>query len=391
MQSANHQIDVFPDVVVNPAGAVVINKDNIETSIRFIANDGKIKVISKVFPRLTAITKEIKKWLNNNMVKDVAVQGGGCSWKMIWNSFEDSFNLHLTHFNDQVSMPETPHQKKSESEKISELLQYGLLKIKFIPDRLTRELRDLTRMREGLIERKSVLGCRIQSILEEVGITPASLRSYNNRPIYRKAGWHSVVENLIEICDSSPVSEHSKYILDILASDYKKADKSIMRLSARIALMSGRYEKQISGLMQIPGLSRRYAERILAETGTDYDRFDSHKALLAWGGMFPPPAHGDGERTMGKNGKEWFKRAIADSAIAAANAANSTLARKYTMLESEYGIRKAMSVIKQDVVYLIYNIIREGKSYSELRDFIEFSEDTHTLSKPYKIWDASIP
>ncbi len=76
---------------------------------------------------------------------------------------------------------------------------------------------------------------------------------------------------------------------------------------------------------------------------------------------------------MGKNGErgiEWFKRIKADLAIDGANAASSTLARKYARLESEYGIRKAMLVIEQNVVYLVWHIIRDGRSCRELKIFI---------------------
>ncbi len=61
MPSAKHQIDGVSGVLVNPACAIVINKVNIETSIRFIASDGKIKIISKVFPRLADVSKDINK------------------------------------------------------------------------------------------------------------------------------------------------------------------------------------------------------------------------------------------------------------------------------------------------------------------------------------------
>lgn len=57
-----------------------------------------------------------------------------------------------------------------DSEWIADLLQHGLLKPSFIPDRTQRELRELTRYRKSLIEERAREANRIQKVLEGANI-----------------------------------------------------------------------------------------------------------------------------------------------------------------------------------------------------------------------------
>ena len=60
---------------------------------------------------------------------------------------------------------------------IARLLQCGLLKGGFIPTRVQRELRDLTRHRTQLVEEKTRTINRIQKVLEDANIKLASVAS----------------------------------------------------------------------------------------------------------------------------------------------------------------------------------------------------------------------
>jgi transposase len=55
------------------------------------------------------------------------------------------------------------------------LLQHGLLRAGFIPDRPQRELRELTRYRRSLVEERSREANRIQKLLEGANIKLASV------------------------------------------------------------------------------------------------------------------------------------------------------------------------------------------------------------------------
>ncbi len=62
-----------------------------------------------------------------------------------------------------------------DAEWIAELLQHGLLRPSFIPDRPQRELRDLTRTRTTLIDERSAAVNRLQEVLEDANLKVASV------------------------------------------------------------------------------------------------------------------------------------------------------------------------------------------------------------------------
>jgi transposase len=60
---------------------------------------------------------------------------------------------------------------------IADLLQHGLLRPSFIPDRAQRELRDLTRTRTSLVDERTAAVNRIQKVLEDANIKLAGVAS----------------------------------------------------------------------------------------------------------------------------------------------------------------------------------------------------------------------
>ena len=72
---------------------------------------------------------------------------------------------------DAKSLPRTGY---GDAEWIAELLQHGLLRAGFIPDRPQRELRELTRYRRSLVQERSRAANRIQKLLEGANIKLSS-------------------------------------------------------------------------------------------------------------------------------------------------------------------------------------------------------------------------
>ena len=73
---------------------------------------------------------------------------------------------------DAKSLPRTGY---GDAEWIAELLQHGLLRAGFIPDRPQRELRELTRYRRSLVEERSREANRIRKLPEGANIKLASV------------------------------------------------------------------------------------------------------------------------------------------------------------------------------------------------------------------------
>ena len=88
-------------------------------------------------------------------------------------------------------------------------------------------------------------------------------------------------------------------------------------------------EQEASTLLDtIPGVSQRTAESLLAEIGTDMDRFPSAKHLASWAGMCPGNHASAGKRLSGKTrkGSRWLRQVLVESAHVAAKTKQTYLA-----------------------------------------------------------------
>src|SRR6266508_4574517 len=80
----------------------------------------------------------------------VAMEATGSYWKPVFNLLEGQFTVWVVNAAHIKAMP--GHKTDvHDAEWIADLLQHGLLKPSFIPDRFQRELRDLTRSRTELV------------------------------------------------------------------------------------------------------------------------------------------------------------------------------------------------------------------------------------------------
>ena len=85
----------------------------------------------------------------------------------------------------------------ADSEWLADLLQHGLLRASFIPDRDQRDLRDLTRTRTSLIDERSRTVRRLQKVLEDANIKLSSVATDIMGVSGRRSWPHSLTARVI--------------------------------------------------------------------------------------------------------------------------------------------------------------------------------------------------
>jgi hypothetical protein len=125
---------------------------------------------------MTADLRSLANWLIEQGVTHVAMESTGVYWKPVWNILEGQFTLVLANAQHVKNVPGRKTDTK-DSEWLAELLQHGLLAGSFVPPRLIRDLRDLTRTRAVLTQESSRIASRIQKVLEDANIKLASVAS----------------------------------------------------------------------------------------------------------------------------------------------------------------------------------------------------------------------
>ena len=129
---------------------------------------------SRTFRTMTGDLLSLADWLRELQVSHVAMESTGVYWKPVYNLLEDEFTVMVV---NAAHIKRVPGRKTdvSDAHWIAQLLQHGLLRGSFIPDRPQRELRELTRYRRSLIEERSREANRIQKLLEGANIKLSSV------------------------------------------------------------------------------------------------------------------------------------------------------------------------------------------------------------------------
>jgi transposase len=162
-------------------------------------------------------------------------------------------------------------------------------------------------------------------------------------------------------------AEHALLIGELLAHvDYLNG--CIDRLSADIADRLREFDPAIEALCTIPGVQRRSAEVIIAETGGDMSAFPSARHLASWAAMCPGNDQSAGKRRSGKTrkGSKWLRAALCESAHAAARTRGSYLQAQHNRLRARRGATRAVVAVGHSILIAAWHILKTGEVYRDL-------------------------
>jgi len=112
---------------------------------------------------------EMADWLAAEGVTHMAMESTGVFEKPIYNLLEGRFTLLLV---NARHVKHVPGRKTDvhDCQRLAQLLQCGLLKGSFIPERPQRDLRELTRHRTQVVAERARVANRIHKVLEDANI-----------------------------------------------------------------------------------------------------------------------------------------------------------------------------------------------------------------------------
>jgi Transposase IS116/IS110/IS902 family len=120
-------------------------------------------------------------------------------------------------------------------------------------------------------------------------------------------------------------------------------------------------------LCSIPGVQRRTAEVIIAETGGDMSAFPGAKHLASWAGICPGNDESAGKRRSGRTrkGSKWLRAALTEAAKAASRTRNTYLAAHYQRLRARRGHNKATTAVAHSMLVAAWHILTTGQLYTD--------------------------
>lgn len=262
---------------------------------------------TREFDTFTRSLTELKEWLLGNGITHVVMESTGVYWKPVYNILESSdLTVWIVNARHVKNIPGHKTDKK-DSQWLCKLLLAGLLKASFIPPKGQRELRDLTRYRKKLVQQIASNKNRIIGILEDCNIKLSTVLSDTSgvtalklinelcdgkrvsmadiEEVYHKK-IEASKEQLLEACNGK-MTDHHIFLLQSIRTNRRQAELQIKELNQKIRAMLSSYDNILEQLKQIPGLSTKTAEDLVAEIGLDMSVFASEKQLGKWVGVAP--------------------------------------------------------------------------------------------------------
>jgi len=342
---------------------------------------------TRTFGTTTVRLQELASWLMERRVTHVAMESTGVFWKPIYNVLEThSFELLVVNAQRMKAVPGRKTDVK-DAEWIADLLHHGLLQASYIPDREQRELREATRYRTTLTEDRTRIVNRIQKLLEGANIKLSSVASdvtgVSARAILEalaqgetdptalaalSQGRLRADASLLEEALAGVMGPHQRFLLASELRHLTLLDEELARMDEEVARRTAPFADLIDRLDTIPGVGRRIAEIVLAEFGTDMNRFPTQLHASSWAKVCPGNNESAGKRKSGStgHGNRWLRRSLVEAARAAARTRNTYLAAQYQRLAARRGAKRAAMAVAHTILIIIYHIIKDGTVYHDL-------------------------
>lgn len=339
------------------------------------------------FGTLTKNLKELGNWLVENGCQMVAMESTSSYWKPIYNILELlGLNIIVVNAHHMKNVPGRKTDIK-DAEWIADLLQHGLLKPSYIPDKEQREIREIVRYRKSMIEERARETNRLEKVLEGANIKLSSFVSSLTGMSSRKLIEHSLVgqvseENIGDLIHSSMQSKKAE-LLDALDGVFSATQKLLVRaildhiddMSKRIKELDDiindqmkSYEDDIKKLDEITGVGKRSAEVIISEIGHDMSRFPTDAHLCSWAGLCPSNNESAGKRKSGKSskGNRHLKCILIQCAKSAKRNKDSFFFAQYQRLVVRRGANRATVAVAHSMMIAIYHILKNKVPFKDL-------------------------
>jgi transposase len=365
-----------------------VHKKVVVACVRILdPRDGTVQSTLRQFGTMSADLRDLGQWLAEFKVTHVAMESTGVYWQPVFNMLEGHFTTWLVNAQHIKKVPGRKTDMK-DAEWIAQLLQCGLLKPSFVPDRQQRELRDLTRQQTKLVQQRNAVQNRIEKVLETANIKLGSVASdvlgaSGRKMIEALLAGEKDVTVLAELAQrklrgkipqlqralEGELTDHHRFLLHQLLEQYDFLEKEIIRVSDRLgAVAPPSFRAATEQLDAIVGVGERGARALLTETGIDMSRFPTHKHLTSWAGQCPGNHESAGKRKSGKTpaANRHLDAVLTEMAQAAVRSKNSYFKSQYHRLAGRRGKKRAIGAVKHSLLVIVYYMLRDGTPYKDL-------------------------
>lgn len=340
----------------------------------------------RTFATTTRGLRELRDWLLAQEVTDVAMESTGVYWRPVYAVLEGTVELVLVNARHVKMVPGRKTDVK-DCEWLAQLLECGLLRSSFVPPPSVRDLRDLTRLRKALIRERGHHVNRIAKILElaqfKLGSVITDLMGKTGRAILHALSTGTDDLDRLVACAQGNLRKkraelrealggrltpHYSFLLEQHLSLIDTLDAHIATLDSRIEAAMAPFAEEAALAATIPGVAKRAAEAILAETGVDMTRFPTAGHLASWARLCPGNHESAGKRystTTGK-GATWLRATLQEAAWAAVRSKRSYYRVLYHRIKGRRGAKKAIVAVQHAMLVALWHMLTHRVPHRDL-------------------------
>ena len=364
--------------IMDSCCGIDVHKDMIEACI--VDEFFHPKKLQKQFQTTPSALQEFVLWLQENECRYVAMESTGVYWRPVYEAIEtffgDQCSIFVANAHEVKNVPGRKSDVK-DAEWIATLMQHGLLKPSFVPERLIRDLREYSRsyknaqseksrcinrmekflqthgfkLSEVLSDITSKSGIRILTLLAEKG----SLTLEDVEKAKSSNTKHTATEIQTAICGKLNANEC--FLLDDFLEQFQTISRHIEKLLAKMKSMVEPYQDFIAQMDSIVGIDITASLLILAEIGGNpQDNFQNAGSLCAWAGLVP---RNDKSNNVMKSrkimpGNQYLKSILCQCARVAVRSRKNSFSVWYWSHRSKLGDKKAIIAVSRKMLALIY-------------------------------------
>lgn len=341
----------------------------------------------RTFTTTTNELLAVRDWLVAERVSLVVMEATGDYWRAPYYLLEDAVNVELINARQAKAMPGRKTDV-ADAVWLAQLAECGLLRASFVPPQPIRQLRDLTRYRSELAAEGTREAQRLEKELEDAGIKLSAIatdilgvsgramlealiggeRDANTLANLARGRMRPKIPDLVQAMIGR-FGDHHAFLCRMHLDRTDAITTDIAALGSRIEQLMTSFQDHLTRLDTIPGINRRVAEVIIAETGGDMSRFPTPAHLASWAGVCPGNHESGGRRTSGKTtkGNRWLRDALGTAAMAAARSKNTYLGAQYHRLVRRLGSKqKALVALEHSILVSTWHMLSGNTDYQDL-------------------------
>ena len=365
-----------------------VHKDSIYLCI---LNDSG-EFFERVFGVLTTQLHEMRDLMQSCGVKEVSMESTSIYWIPIWRVLDGHFALHLV---NPYFIKQLPGRKSDvkDAQWIAECTMKDLIGGSFVPSDDIQQLRQWDRRIFDLDEEIVRKLAKLDGVLQRCNIRLSNYVSNVDSKSYKKvvallASGVTDPEVLVAQVHGRIINRHGHDTIKAsLTGLVSKAEKDAMRQLAEEMEMAERHKREcqermtakceelfpddLRRLQTIPGIKERAVTSLIAEIGTEMDKFPTANHLASWSGL--KPRNDESNRKVKSrritHGNRYLRKTIIECAWAASRTKDCFFSR-FSYHQTQVRRKNKMKVlvaVARKLLVAVWHVLHDKVDYKDFQ------------------------